>query len=264
VSLTGTDERAIGRVVALLRPEQRLLFITGAGISADSGLPTYRGDGGLYGEGQVTRHGVSIEHALSGAMLKSRPAITWHYLHELERASRGATFNRGHRVIAEMEAHFGGVWTLTQNVDGLHRRAGARNVIDIHGDLHVLFCPRCDYREDVEDYALLPPLPRCPCCFEVLRPDVVLFFEELPAQKLQALERERVRGFDVVFSVGTSSVFPYISEPVQMAHAAGIPTVEIDPGQTSVSHLVDIKIPASAAATLDRLWQRYQARQFTG
>src|SRR5512135_285463 len=147
--LTTTDHQAIDRVVDLLRPNRRLLFITGAGLSADSGMPTYRGCDGLYRTDRLTRHGLPIEEALSGRMLAERPDLTWEYLLELERVARGVTFNRGHRVIAEMEDHFRAVWTMTQNVDGLHRRAGSRRVIEVHGDLHELRCTRCAWRATV-------------------------------------------------------------------------------------------------------------------
>src|SRR5271157_5271571 len=102
-SLSRADERAIDVVIDLLRPARRLLFITGAGLSADSGLPTYRGRDGVYRAGLTTPHGLTIEQALSGPMLAARPEITWHHLFELERAARGGVPNRGHRVIAEME-----------------------------------------------------------------------------------------------------------------------------------------------------------------
>src|SRR3954447_26569514 len=199
-TLTETDSRAIDHVVGMLRPDRRLLFITGAGLSADSGLPTYRGVGGLYGDRSPTRHGYATEEVLSGSMMRRRPEVTWEYLIELERACRGATPNRAHQVIGAMEGHYAAVWTLTQNVDGLHRRAGSRQVIDIHGDLHVLACTRCDYRDEVEDFAHREVPPRCPGCKAVVRPDVVLFGEELPTEKLAILRREMGRGFDVVVS----------------------------------------------------------------
>ena len=194
MTLTETDSRSIDHVVGLLRPDRRMLFITGAGLSADSGLPTYRGVGGLYGNDRPTRHGYAIEEVLSGPMMHQRPEVTWEYLIELERACRGATPNRAHAVIAAMEDHFAAVWTLTQNVDGLHRRAGSRQVIDVHGDLRVLACTRCDHREEVEDYSKLDVPPACARCGAVVRPDVVLFGEELPVEKLVLLDREMVRG----------------------------------------------------------------------
>jgi NAD-dependent SIR2 family protein deacetylase len=176
--LTSADQQTISQVVDLLRPNLRLLFLTGAGLSADSGLPTYRGHDGIYQSDRLTRHGIPIEQALSESMLVARPDITWEFLVELERVTRRATFNRGHQVIAEMESHFREVWTLTQNIDGLHRAAGARNVIDIHGDLHELRCNRCTYRVTVRDYEHLTLPPRCPLCSDFVRPDVVLYGEE--------------------------------------------------------------------------------------
>jgi NAD-dependent deacetylase len=256
-TLTEADSRAIDHVVGLLRPDRRLLFITGAGISADSGLPTYRGVGGLYGDDRPTRHGFAIEAVLSGLMMRLRPEVTWEYLVELERTCRGAAPNRAHEVIAAMEGHFASAWTLTQNVDGLHRRAGSRQVIDIHGDLHVLICTRCDYREEADDFAHLEMPPACPRCGAVVRPDVVLFGEELPVEKLALLHLETGRGFDLVFSVGTTSVFPYIAKPILRARSAGIPTVEINPGRTEVSDVVDLKVAAGAALALGTLWDRY-------
>jgi NAD-dependent deacetylase len=249
----------ISHVAELLRPNRRLLFLTGAGLSADSGMPTYRGLDGLYRSDRPTRHGLPIEQALSATVLAARPEVTWECFLELERAGRGATFNRGHRVIAEMEDHFPAVWTATQNIDGLHRRAGSRNVIDLHGDLHELRCTGCGRRESVPDCADLTLPPRCPRCGGAVRPDVVLFGEDVPCGKLEALWQEFAVGFDVVFSVGTSSLFDYITDPVLTAKAAGIPTVEINPEPTPVSAVVDFKIEGSASAVLGDLWECYQA-----
>jgi NAD-dependent deacetylase len=253
------DERTITRVVDLMRPARRILFITGAGLSADSGMPTYRGRDGLYRAQNATPHGVSIEEALSGPMLAARPEVTWSYLLELEKSSRGALPNRGHRVIAEMEGYFDEVWTITQNVDGLHARAGSRNVIAIHGDLHNLGCTRCDYATPVTDYADLALPPFCPACRGVLRPAVVLFGEQLPTCKLARFWREFDRGFDMVFSVGTSSLFDYIAAPVQRARMARVPTVEINPEPTAITPFVDYKLSGGAADVLDRIWDRYLA-----
>jgi NAD-dependent deacetylase len=263
--LAEADDRAIDRVVGLLRPESRLLFITGAGLSADSGLPTYRGVGGLYEGGLTTTHGLPVEEVLSSAMLKRRPELTWTYLNEIARSARGASPNRGHHVLAEMEGHFADVWILTQNVDGFHRAAGSRQVVDIHGDLHRLICTRCDYDRTVgaDDYAEFDVPPRCPSCGAIVRPDVVLFGEGLPMDKLNRFRGRLAEGFSAVFSVGTSSLFPYIEAPVYHARACGTPTVEINPGRTDLSDDVDIKITARAAEALDAIWARYRARRPT-
>jgi NAD-dependent deacetylase len=95
--LSQADHRAIDRLVELLRPARRLLFITGAGLSADSGLPTYRGPAGLYEGGRTTPYGLRVEEVLSRGMLARRPEITWEFLLELERPTRGAVPNRGTR-----------------------------------------------------------------------------------------------------------------------------------------------------------------------
>jgi len=263
LSLSRADERAIDFVINLLRSARRLLFITGAGLSADSGLPTYRGRDGLFSRDGVYRadlttpHGFAIEQALSGPMLAARPEITWHYLLELERAARGGVPNRGHRVIAEMQSYFDAVWTVTQNVDGLHSRAGSRQVLDVHGDLHDLLCTQCDYKVTVPDYADLALPPLCPRCQGILRPTVVLYGEQVPEEKLARLWYEFGVGFDVIFSVGTSSLFEYIALPVELARAAGIATVEINPETTAVTSEVEVKISGRAASVLDLLWERY-------
>jgi NAD-dependent deacetylase len=256
---TETDARAIHQIVQVMGRARRLLFITGAGMSADSGLPTYRGQDGLYRAQQTTAHGLPIEQALSGPMLKTRPEVTWHYLMELEKSTRHALPNRGHEVIAEMDGYFDEVWVLTQNVDGLHQSAGSRNVLDVHGNLHQLTCTRCGIRSTVADYSNLKVPPVCPACQGPVRPEVVLFGEELPLDKLTRFWFEFRTGFDVIFSIGTSSLFEYISEPVRMARSLGALTVEINPEPTAVSDAVDFKIEAGAAAVLEQIWERYLA-----
>jgi len=253
-------EKDISTIAALLRTAKSILFITGAGISADSGLPTYRGIGGLY-EGALTEDGISVEDALSGEMLRSDPAVTWKYLSQIEHNCRGASFNRGHEVIAQMEKHFERVWVLTQNIDGFHQNAGSKNVIDIHGNIHQLLCTRCDWRKSVEDFSKIKIPPLCPQCGSPVRPDVVFFGEELPEDKVAALHEEEVlKGFDLYFSIGTSSLFPYIKGPMVHAIFKKKPTIEINPGTTEISDSVDIKLSMGAAEALDRIWEEYQEK----
>lgn len=246
---------AIRGAAEILASASRVLFVTGAGISADSGLPTYRGIGGLYN--RETDDGVPIEVALSGDMFERNPALTWKYIRQIEEACRGASHNAAHTTIAQMESRYD-VCTLTQNVDGFHRRAGSTNVIDIHGDIHDLVCTACPYRQTVDDYTGLEELPGCPECHSVIRPDVVLFGEMLPQAKVLRLGAELERGFDAVFSIGTTSVFPYIAQPVVDAQLRGVPTVEINPGVTEVSDLVDVKLPARAVEACPAIWRMVQ------
>ncbi len=254
------DPTVLDHVSEAFACARSVLFITGAGISADSGLPTYRGIGGLYEDADATTdEGFEIEDALSGEMLRTRPEVCWKYIHQIERACRGATWNRAHQVLALMEGRYERTWVLTQNVDGFHGRAGSKNVIEIHGDVHKLACTRCAYRDRVEDYAALSIPPRCPDCGELVRPEVVLFGEMLPRAAVAVLDRELGRGFDLVVSIGTTSVFPYIIAPVMLARNAGRDTVEINPGTTSVSHMVAHRIRNRAAVALDAIWRRLEA-----
>lgn len=248
-------QETVAAIVRILRQCRSLLFVTGAGVSADSGVPTYRGIGGLY-EVDVTEDGLPIERIMSGGMLESRPELTWKYLARIADAARGTRPNRAHEVIAEMERHFPRVWTLTQNVDGFHRLAGAENVIEIHGNMRSLTCMSCDAKSTIDDDTQLAIPPRCDCggC---LRPDVVLFEEMLPAEALSRLRREMETGFGAVFSVGTSSRFPYIQEPLLAARRWGAPTIEINPDETVVSYDVDYRLPLGAAAALDEIWSQF-------
>jgi NAD-dependent deacetylase len=251
------ESGAIAQIVKILKDSKSILFITGAGISADSGLPTYRGIGGLYNN-KVTEDGIPVEMALAGETLEKQPEITWKYLAQIEKNCRKAKFNRGHEVIAETQKIFPRVWVLTQNIDGFHHAAGSRNIIDIHGDMHKLLCMNCGWRDVVEDYSKIDIPPLCPKCGKIARPEVVFFGEMLPSDKLAVLERELTRGFDIYFSIGTTSVFPYISQPVLLAKHLGRPTVEINPADTEVSDAVDIKLRMRAAEALDAIWREYR------
>ncbi len=251
----------IQKIAELLRDCKSILFITGAGISADSGLPTYRGEGGLY-ENEVTEEGIPIEMALAGEMLRTKPEITWKYLSRIEQGCRSARHNRAHEILSEMERHFERVWILTQNIDGFHHSAGSKNVIDIHGDMHRISCTRCGWKTRVADYSALDIPPKCPQCRSIARPDVVFFGELLPVDKVDLMERELSQMFDIYFSVGTTSVFPYISQPMLLASRLGKPTIEINPHKTEISNSVGIKISLGAAEALEAIWKEY--RKLTG
>jgi len=110
----------------------------------------------------------------------------------------------------------------------------------------------------VKDFSHLRIPPQCPFCRGLVRPNVVLFGEMLPMKAVETLFLQLQRGFDLIFTIGTTSVFPYIAQPIVLAKQQGIPTVEINPGETMVSHLVDYKINNGAADTLTQLWYRWQ------
>ncbi len=251
------QESSIDKAVEILKKSKRLLFITGAGISADSGLPTYRGISGLYND-KNTEDGMSIEEALSIDVLKKYPQITWNHLSCIEERCRGAKYNKAHEVIALMEKEFEKVTVLTQNIDGFHHSAGSKNVIDIHGNLYDILCEKCGSNKKLVDYRQIEIPPSCPECGHMMRPDVVFFGEMLPEKKVARLYSELRAGVDAVFSIGTTSVFPYIQEPVRWAKRAGVPSVEINPSDTEVSSIVDLKISMTAKEALVRIWDLYQ------
>jgi len=227
---------------------RRILIITGAGISAESGLPTYRGVGGLYQQVD-TEDGLSIEDVLSGDVFQFQPELTWKYLAQIERACRGAKPNAAHRAICELQRSRE-VWVLTQNVDSLHRDAGTRNLIEIHGNLHELICIRCRWQTRVRDYAGLAIPPVCPDCGTLVRPAVVLFGELLPQAAVQTLHHQLQQGFDCIVSIGTTARLPYVAAPVLQARARGTPTIEINPTVTELSSIVDLHLSTGASAGL--------------
>lgn len=249
----------VQQVVAYLKSARRILFITGAGLSADSGMPTYRGVSGLYGDEPVEQ-GMRIEDILSAEMMIRRPAFVWKYLGQLADSFQKANPNDGHLVISAMEKHFPHTLVLTQNVDGLHQRAGSEAVIDVHGDIHLLQCTSCAFEQTLNDLATLTIPPKCPECGEILRPGVVLFDEMLDPSKMARLQQALLVGYDVVFSVGTSSLFPYINQPVLALGQRGAKTIEINPGETDLSQWVDVKISRGAAESLAAIWNAYQSR----
>jgi NAD-dependent deacetylase len=239
-------------IASRLKTAERILFITGAGVSAESGIPTFRGATGVFANG-LTEEGIPFEEALSGSTFVCNPKLSWKYFLRLELAVRGKRPNVAHRAIAGFHNRNRTVWVATQNIDGLHHEAGSTNVIELHGNLRRIVCTRCTYRQHHETFEELQELPRCPDCRSVLRPDAVLYEEMLPAEALDRLEHELRSGFDLVFTVGTSSIFDYVTNPILTAVRQGIPTVEINPEETPVSALVYYRLAAPAGMVLSAI-----------
>ncbi len=246
--MAAADPALARDVAVVLRGARRIGVLTGAGMSAESGLPTYRGIGGLYNELTIDE-GLTIEDILSGEMFARDPALTWKYLFEIERACRGAAPNAAHATIAGLERTHE-VCVITQNVDGFHVQAGSRDVIEIHGRLSELRCTGCAVVSTQRDFEALDLPPRCVRCGGILRPDVVLFGEPLPARAVARYTAALRRGFDVVFAIGTTAGFPYIYEPVASSARAGIPTIEINPDRTPLSSLVSHRFACGAVTAL--------------
>lgn len=254
----GNDEKDLDRAARILSDAKSVLVITGAGLSADSGMPTYRGITGLYN--RDTEDGIPIELALSGETFRRDPALCWKYIRELELACRDAEPNEGHAVLAEWEKRFERFLVLTQNIDSFHRRAGNEHVIEIHGDVNSLHCTVCDWKEtnartDQDDVPW--DMPTCKSCGAVARPPVVLFGEQLRSNDVAQYVREiDKKCYDVVMSVGTTSVFPYIASPfLKQAGRAGPSAfaIEINPDVTSISHAADLHLRMGAADALRAL-----------
>ena len=245
---------ALARAQGLLERAERVLFITGAGLSADSGLPTYRGLGGLYNG--LTEEGVPIEAALSGSMLRQRPDVCWRYLAQLGKACAAAVPNAAHQAIADFGIRRPGSWVLTQNIDGFHRQSGypLERLIEIHGQLEPLACMSCAQAvEEAQDYLAGSLPPRCHSCGGILRPSVVLFEEALPITELQRLQDAAEEGFDLVIAVGTTAAFGYIQAPIGQTLAQGGDLIEINPDRSSLSGLATVQLKKRAVDVLPRL-----------
>lgn len=220
----------------------RVLALTGAGVSAESGLATFRGAAGLW-EGRDPTDLATPE------AFERDPRTVWRFYAQRREAAADARPNRGHRALATLEAALGDRFLLaTQNVDGLHERAGNRRIVRLHGSIWQLRCTRCgDEYEDLE----LTTSHRCPCGGR-RRPGVVWFGEALPEDAFERAARAAA-GADIVIVAGTSSaVYPAAGLP-EIARRAGAWTLEINPEQTALSDRVDERIVARSGSALPAL-----------
>lgn len=202
----------------------RLLVLTGAGVSAESGLATFRGAGGLW-------EGHPVEAVASPDGFRRDPALVWRFYSMRRAAAAGAEPNAGHRALATLEARLGERFLLvTQNVDGLHARAGSRRLEELHGSLWRTRCSRCELAPFADDrHPVQPPLPECPRCGGLLRPDIVWFGEALDDAVLARVGgflRTAARAGDrfVFLAVGTSGVVWPAAGYVHAAREVGAET----------------------------------------
>jgi NAD-dependent deacetylase len=226
--------------------------LTGAGISAESGVPTFRGEGGLWRSYRPEE--LATPHAF-----RRDPQLVWEW-YAWRRGLIGACQpNLAHDTLAEMEPHFADFSLITQNVDGLHRLAGSRNVVELHGNIWGLRCTRgCrpNWEDRSDPLSEIPP--RCPDCGALARPDVVWFGESLPGVALEAAWSAAQR-CQVMLVVGTSAlVHPAASLPL-LALQSGAYVVEINPQPTPLSEAVDETIRKPAAVALPRWWGDWSA-----
>jgi NAD-dependent deacetylase len=199
------------------------VILTGAGISVASGLPTYRGVGGLWDTVDVG------SHATAGAVAAD-PSRVWTFFAQVRRQIATASPNAGHRAIAQAETRLRPDQTLTvltQNVDGLHSLAGSTRVIELHGSLRHSRCTRCDYVR-AEDLAASPEgCPVCATCSALMRPAVVLFDEALPVDA-EWSSKKSLRDCDLFLAVGTSGTVSPASNFVRAAEYAGARTIFVN------------------------------------
>ena len=223
--------------------------LTGAGISAESGIPTFRGAGGLW-------KNFRAEDLATPEAFAADPKFVWEWYDWRRGLIAKAEPNDGHRALAELARRVPRFTLATQNVDGLHARAGSRTsssqaALKLHGDIWTLRCTGCG-REHEDLRTPLPELPPRCGCGSIERPGVVWFGEALPEDVLEQAQQAAQKA-DVFLVIGTSAVVYPAAGLVHLAKAAGAMVVEINVAETPVSGLVDVSWRAPAAEALPQL-----------
>jgi NAD-dependent deacetylase len=232
--------------------DARVLVLTGAGVSAESGIPTFRGKDGYW------RNLDPAKLATPDAFSKD-PGLVWEWYRERRQRIRNAQPNPAHKAIAKLAQHAQEFLLVTQNVDDLHARAGSskEKTVQIHGDIFVTRCSRCDFKrhdhehehesEDID-------VPRCPRCEGLMRSGVVWFGEQLPSDELRRVENYLEDGpCDFVIVVGTTATFGYIIDWALRAVASDGELVEVNPDETPLSQFATQRVRESAAVALPRI-----------
>ena len=229
---------------------RRVVALTGAGISAESGVPTFRGDEGLWR--QFRPEELATPHAFA-----HDPELVWEW-YDWRRGLIGACRpNPAHQALADMEARLPDFTLITQNVDGLHRLAGNRRVLELHGDIWRLRCTR-QGTTLLDRTTPLPEIPpRCADCGELLRPDVIWYGESLPEDVLEAAFTASAT-CDIMLVVGTSAVVQPAATLPLIAKQNGAVLVEINPQPTPLSDYADLTLRQPAAKALPQLWETWQ------
>jgi NAD-dependent deacetylase len=221
----------------------RILVITGAGVSAESGIPTFRGKDGYW------RNLDPLKLATPEAFAEN-PKLVWEWYRERREKIRAAKPNAAHDAIVDLAKHARDFLLVTQNVDDLHARAGLpqEKMVQIHGDIFVTRCSRCDCDrggdEDVD-------LPVCPECGALMRPGVVWFGEQLDPHKIDIVENFLAKGdVDLTIVIGTTALFGYITDWAARGRGE---LIEINPEETQLSTFAPKSIREPAAVALPRL-----------
>ncbi len=236
-------------VAELLVKKRSAVALTGAGVSAESGIPTFRGPGGLWTFYRP-------EDIATPEAFERDPEKVWRwYRMRLEKIFE-AKPNPGHYALAEMERLGILNCVITQNVDELNRLAGNKCVVELHGSIRRIRCVSCGYVERLEDLSKLDNLPpKCLRCGSIMRPDVVLFGEPIPMREWTRALTETYKA-EIMLIVGTSgSVYPAALLP-HIAKERGSLIIEINPEETELSYIADIKIRARSGEALPEILER--------
>ena len=234
-------------VAARLRQAEKIVFVTGAGVSQESGIPTFRGKDGLW------RKYDAMKLATINAFYEN-PKLVWEWYEERRSNILAAKPNAGHLAIAELEK-FRPVHVLTQNIDGLHQRAGSTKVYELHGSIITIKCTVCDFKDTItSSFSQLPPLCKCN---NILRPDVVWFGEPLP-QDVWHAAMQQARSCDVMVVVGTSLAVSPANLLPAYAKQNGATVIEVNPEETLMSADMDLSIRSSAARAIPEIVTIFQ------
>ncbi len=243
-------DAALDRAAALLRPARRVAVLTGAGVSAESGVPTFRDADGLW-------EGHAIEEVATPAAFRRDPRLVWQFYNARRANLRTVQPNPGHVALTRLDDRLGpgGMTVITQNVDGLHRRAGSMTVVELHGNLARTRCTGCGRVED-RGFEPLGELPQCERCGALLRPDVVWFTEALPVDAWEAAE-QAAGACDCFLVVGTSAVVYPAAGLITTARLGGAPVIECNVQRTAASHLANVSLLGPSGVLLPRLLDQF-------
>jgi NAD-dependent deacetylase len=232
-------------LIRLLRDAKRITVLTGAGVSAESGVPTFRqAQTGLWAQYDPAQ-------LATPAAFRRDPTLVWDWYAWRRQLVGSVDPNPGHYALAEMERHVDELVVVTQNVDSLHQRAGSTAVIELHGNISRIKCFDCERPSPIMERSDDLP-PRCPACGGFLRPDVVWFTENLPSSALDSASRVS-RECDLYFAIGTSAiVHPAAALPL-LALEKGIPLVEINPQPTPLTKFTDFVLNGPSGEILPQL-----------
>jgi len=228
-------------IIEQIKDIQKIVFVTGAGISQESGIPTFRDKDGLW------RNYNAMELATIDAFYKN-PKLVWEWYNERRRNIFSTRPNLGHKAITKLEK-YAEVVILTQNIDGLHQKAGSTKVLELHGSIVKIKCSVCDFKDEIiTEFSEIPPLCKCG---NILRPDVVWFGESLPQdvwQKAIIFSSQ----CDLMIIVGTSLVVsPANTLPIYAKQNNAI-LIEINPKKTDMSSEMDLVIRNTSARVLPK------------